>query len=530
MAYRHRQGSQIRQTPPPRQPQKSRPAQAKARPAQTKTRRRPPQPPSGGLFSAKLVIAVFFVFVFVYIGHSIWVFMTPDVNTMIVRMDTIETPRSIPGVIIRDEQLHLASSAGYVQFQVQENERVSARTPVASILNDPTSVQTAMGYLSGVESLAASTQARRPASGTTDSGVQRLNNDLTNIVNGRINSFTTLNLNEIYTLRYTLSTRISARNQINAGSAIAAREPLAREYERHMAVLEASVRNMYAGGSGIMSRHIDGHETHLTLEMINELTRDDIRGIADYGILAPASEVLEGDPLFKIVGNVWYIASYMPNDMVQTFTEGAVRTVYLYNASTGSYEPHSLRIERIEYGTRYSIVVFRNTRHVIEFMDQRNISIRTTSGIRRGLKIPDTAIVTNYHYRIPEGSIHGETEKYVLLSTAEADDIKIPVTVDDYTDYYSYISVDYGLTVGDMLVPRDPVYGRHVLLTDAHLRVRHGVYIVDFGRVVFRTIDLGDDVVGDGYVFLDPSLNQGISEFNNIITDASTVVVGQIIR
>jgi len=475
-----------------------------------------------------VVIALFFIFVFAYIGHSIWAFMTPDVNTMIVRMTTIEAPRSIPGVIIRDEQVHFANSTGYVQFWVQENERVGVDAPIVSIVQDPVSARTAMEHLSNVETLAANTQARRPGTYVTDSGIQRINNDLTNMVSGRIHSFTALNLNEIYALRDNVSYRINTRNQINSGSAIGAREPLAREYERHSAALAASSRNMYATGSGIMSRLIDGHETSLTRAMIGDLTRDDIRAVADSGVLTPATEVQEGEPIFKIVGNVWHIATYMPNDMVQPFSEGATRTVYLYNESAGSYEPHSLRVERIEYGVRYSLVVFRNTRHVTDFIGQRNISIRTASGTRRGIQIPDTAIVTRRHYRIPFASIHGETDNYVVIRT-DTGNTRIPVTIDERTDYHAYVVAVSGMAVGSTLVPSDPD-GSHVLLADTHVRELHGVYMVYFGTVVFAHINLGENRVEAGYVLLDPLLNQGISEFNNIVTDASTVVEGQIIR
>ena len=524
MAYKQRQDSHIRQAPPRRQPQNRRSAQTK-----TRLRTVTSQPSSGGLFSTKLVVAIFFVFVFVYIGHSIWAFMTPGVNIMIVRMSTTGVTRSIPGIIIRDEVVYYADRTGHVAFRVQENERVGVAAHVASIVSDVAGAQVATMHLSNVEDMAQSTQARRPATYGTDSGVQRLNNNLTNMVNRRIHSFTALNLSEIYALREDLNRTITTRNQINQGSALIAWEPLAREYERHQAAYRAFTRNVYASGSGIMSRVIDGHETSFTRDMIGNLTRDHVREVMDYDILTPTSEVQEGDAIFKLVGNVWYIAAYMPNDMIHDFVEGAMRTVYLYNANTRNYEPHSLRVERIDYGMRYSLVVFRNTRHVADFMNQRNIRIRTTSGIRRGLKIPDTAIITRRHYRIPFGSIHGETDYYVLVLSGDGN-TRVSVTFDESTDYYAYIPAAYGLTVGNLLVPRDPGESNHVLLTDSYVRVIHGVYVVDFGTVVFRRVNIGENSIEAGYVLLDPSLNQGISEFNNIVTDASTVVAGQIIR
>ena len=527
MAYRQRQSSYARQAPPRRQPQPERRRLAQQTKPRPKPRIKPSQPTSGGLFSAKLVAALFFVFVFSYIGHSIWDFMTPGVNTMIVRMSTMESPRSIPGLIIRTESVHYADRAGNVEFWVQENQRIYVGAHVASI-QDSGMVRSATAYLSGVETQALNLQTLRPASYGTAAGIQRFNNNMTNMINNNIHSFTALSLSEIYALRDNLSHTINARNQINIGDALAAREPLAREHERHMSAYGINSANMRARTSGIVSRFVDGREATLTLASISELTREDIRETTDYDIITPSQEVQSGDAVFKIVGNVWYIASYMPTDMIEGFTVGSMQNIYLHNDNTGNYEPHTLRIESIEYGARYSLVVFRNTRHVIDFISQRNISIRTSSGTQRGFQIPDTAILTRHHYRIPLGFIHGETERYVLIFT-ETGNIMVPVTYDESTDYHAYIPDTPGLTIGSILVPRDP-YGNHFMLSDSYVRVIHGVYAVVLGAVAFRHIDLGDSSVEGGYVWLDPSLSHGISEFSNIITNASTVVAGQIIR
>jgi len=441
-------------------------------------------------------------------------------------MSTIEAPRSETGIIIRDERLYHAERDGNLEFWVPDNEWVRVNTHIASI-QDPYVVQAASSELSNVEAAAISLQAIRPFT-EAENFVQRLNNNMGRIVNSRMHSFTVLNMSDIYTLRDDLNREINTRNQISINDSVTARGSLAREQERHTAILGAHTRNMYAGESGIMSRLIDGWETELTVDSIGIITGDDVRRVADYDIIAPNQVVQEGDPIFKIVGNVWHIAAYMPNDMINDFTEGTNRTVYLLNATTGGYEPHSLRIRRIEYGTRYSLVVFRNTRHAADFINQRSVSIRTTSGIERGLKIPDTAIVTSRHYRIPHGFIHGEHMHHVLLST-EAGNITVPITIDEVTEDYVFVPITYDLAVDSILVPNDPD-NFHMLLSQDHVRVRHGVYRVILGSAEFREVNLGENGATAGYILLDPALNPWVAEFSEIVTDASTVVAGQLVR
>jgi len=488
---------------------------------------KPPQPPSGGLFSAKLVIAIFFVFVFVYIGHSIWTFWTPSVDTMVLRMSTVDSPQSVMGIIVRDEQVYNAERGGQIEFMVPDNDWVRVGALVANV-SDPYMAEAATVRLNDVEDQAMDIQSRRQPLSIVDTEVQRLNNSLGNITSARVHNFSTLNLSEIYSLHDQLTQVINNRNQINIGDGVASMGLLAREQDRHMTVLGYNSRNMYAATSGIMSRMIDGMEATLTRASISSLTREDVQVMIDYDTFITTQEVQEGDGAFKIVGNVWYIAAEMPNSMITGFSEGTNRTVYLHNANTGMYEPHSLRIQSIDYGTRYSLVIFRSTRHVIDFLNQRNVSIRTTTGVQNGLKIPCTAISSRQYLRIPVGYIHGELDPFVSIFT-EAGNSAVFVTVAETTDYNVYVAPVAGLGLGSLLAPNNP-YDPHILLTEEHLHELHGIYLVRLGAAEFRVINLGDDGVDVGYILLDPALNPGINEFANVVIDASTVVDGQLIR
>jgi len=446
---------------------------------------------------------------------------------MVLRTSTIEEPRSVTGIIIRDEHVHYAEMAGTVGFRVQENERVYVGAGVATI-QEPNIVRAAVGHLSIVESQAMDIQYRRTAISVTNAEVQRLNNHMSNMVNGRMHNFSSLNLSEVYSLRDDLNQVISTRNQINIDDGVAARDSLGRDQELHNAMMEAYSQNVYADVSGIMSRRIDGWESYWTLNSIDNLSQKDVSETMEFDALLPPQDVQPGDPVFKIVGNIWYIAAYMPNDLIEDFTAGHTRTIYLRNVNSDSYEPHSLRIQSIDYGINYSLVVFRNTRYVIDFLNQRNVSIRISSGIQQGLKLPDTAIATRQHYRIPIEYIYGVSERYVLLF-AEDGNVPVPVTIDEYTDYYAYVPAAQSLGFGSILVPRS-YHDPHLRLSDEHLHLRHGVYVEVWGVADFTAINIGESSPAAGYVLLDPMLNPGISEFTHIVIDASRVEDGQILR
>jgi len=439
-------------------------------------------------------------------------------------MSTLDMSQSVTGIIIRDEQVFTAERDGRIEFFVPDNERVGVGVHIASI-EEPYMAGAASVRLLAVEEQAMSVPGRRHQS---DTNVQNINSNLNNMASTRVHSFASLNLQDIYALRDSLNQLINTRNQINIDDGISAIDALQREQVRHTTALAYNSTNMYADTSGIMSRVIDGMEAELTPASIRDLTRDDVLAVIDNDAVVLNQDINAGDTAFKIVGNVWYVAAYMPTSMVYDFVEGTNRVIYLLNDTTGDYEPHAVRIFHVEYGTRYSLVVFRNTRHVIEFIEQRNISIRTTSGVRRGLKLPETAISTRRHYRIPLGYIHGEYEQHILLS-AESGNIILPITIESYNDYHAYVPPALGLGIGSLLVPYDPT-APYILLSSENIHELSGVYMVRFGEAVFRVIDLSDSSIEMGYILLDPAHNPNISEFANIVTNADAVVEGQLLR
>jgi len=495
--------------------------------ARHKPPKAPTQPPTGGLFSAKIVAAIFFIFVFIYIGHAIYAFWTPTVDTMILRMSTLDVHQSVNGVIIRDEHVHVSDNDGNVEFHVPDNEWVASGTFIASV-GDIYMADAAALRLSNVENQAIDIQNRRQPISIVDTEVQRLNNSLVNTANARVHNFASLNMSEIYSLHDQLSQGINARNQINIVDGVTAVDSLAREQDRHMSVLTYSSRNMYASTSGFMSRHLDGMESFLNRANINNLTREEVQTILNYDYYVPRNDMQTGDPVFRIVGNVWYIMSEMPNSMITGFEPGTNRNIYLYNEVSGDYEVHNLRIQSIDYGTRYSLVVFRSTRHVMEFINQRSVSIRTTSGVQRGLKLPCTAIITRQYIRIPLTHIHNMPNAHVIVS-AESGDIVVPVDIENVTEHYAYVTQVSGLGIGSLLVPYDQD-AAHILLLQENIRELHGIFINNLGVADFRLINLGDDGIAVGYVLLDPALNPNLREFTNIVSDASLVTEGQLIN
>jgi len=233
--------------------------------------------------------------------------------------------------------------------------------------------------------------------------------------------------------------------------------------------------------------------------------------------------------VFKIVGNIWYIVAYMPNNMIENFAEDTDRTIFVQNAATGNYDPMVMRITHIEQFHTESRVVFRTSRNVMDFLNQRNVSIRTTNYISSGLQVSTSAITTRRSMRIPVTHVFERGGYYVHINN-EYGLRQVPIDVLERTEDYVFIEETTDLVDGDILIPAS-IYGSSFTITEAVIRIEYGVYRTILGYASFTPIFLDDELSDvDTYTLLDPARNPHLRQFDTIVIDASTVTHGDIIR
>ena len=479
-------------------------------------------------FSSSVVIGLSFLFVLIYMGRAAHAFFTPGVSTEVVRLGTVEAQRTITGIIIRDEEVFYADRAGTLRFHIDDFDRVRPGAHIASIQDSDAigDIDDDMHYL---ENLIMSLQDMRHSTIVAPQ-VERANANLRNMVNNNIHNFTTGNLAEIQNLHERLSDVSARRNRLIISENRDVRSDWGRAHDQLETRRRMNSSDMYATRSGIMSPIIDGKEDIFTLENKRDLTREQLRFTIDHSTIVPGREIAEGEPAFKIVGNNWYIAALIPNDMAQGWEEGDERTIFVFNEATSNYDPMRMRLVHIESGARDQIVILRSTRNATDFLSQRNISIRTTDLVSRGLTIPASAVTTRSYYRLPRTHISGIDDYYLQHRTDYAIRL-IPINISSRTDTHVMIPAEsINLSFGDILAPTS-LLGEYHELTESDIALVHGVYLANLGIAEFRQINLDMELSElDGLVLLDANRNPGIRQFDTIVTDASTVTQGQIVR
>jgi hypothetical protein len=357
-----------------------------------------------------------------------------------------------------------------------------------------------------------------------DPNVIRLNTHIRDQVNNRGQSFMSLNFNELYTLRDNVNHSIQNRNQLIITGSIQAGGDYARQQAELISRLGTHSTDIIARSGGIMTSVMDNLEHIFTVADMPNLTAQQLNFSPETVPYIPARYISANEPAFKIVGNTWYIAAYVPNDLIQGFAEGQSRTIYVENPVSKVYTPMATRVHQITPGTRDSRVVFRNTRYVIDFIHVRNVNIRITQRVETGLVVPNTAFTTREYFMVPLPFLHGLLEYGVLRYTAEETTETVAVTVIEWLGAQVYVAGD--LRLGDVLSN-----GQGGKFTIDEVRTVQGVYWANHGYARFRQIET-DRIITErgGTTLLCPVRNRGkLNEFDSIIVDARSVNEGDLI-
>jgi hypothetical protein len=466
----------------------------------------------------------------VYMAWNAHAFFQPGIATEIIRMDSIQMQASVPGMIVRYEHIVHAPRDGRVVWTVADHVRVREGVQVAAI-QDVDAAGRTEAYLAELEAQMIDLGEMREAT-RTDPAVAHMNTNLRNIMDRGIHHFAQGNISEIYELLERTTGIAQQRNR----RIIDENRHIRGDWERQYGVLldqqNINSTNIYAPVSGVMSPFLDGYEAFFLPAYIGEINQEQVNTLIDHAAIAPVREVEEGDPVFKIISNNWYIATYINNEAAlgQGFTVGAYRTIYLENVISGAFEPLPVRIHRVDEHPRHIFVVFRATRNVTNFLHQRNVNIRTTSSQQSGLLIPPRAVAMRRFFRIPLSHVHGTENFFVMLRRYDRSE-PVNIHVAEISGGYAYILDDNQILMhGDALIPAHLLQNEYFISESTTFIVR-GVYRANMGYADFVQIHFDEDQVeADGFILLNPARNPVLRQFDTIVSDATAVRQGQIVH
>ena len=177
-------------------------------------------------------------------------------------------------------------------------------------------------------------------------------------------------------------------------------------------------------------------------------------------------------------------------------------------------------------------VVLNMTRYLAQYVSDRYVNVSFSFSETKGLKIPNSSILTKQVYMIPKSYLtagKGDTDEIyfnqkVMTDTGEITSKLISPTIYYTDDDYCYVNPD-DMDTDAVLIENNT--NDTFAVTTCQRYDMPGVYCVTQGTASFRRIVV--TVNGDDYSIIEEGTAHGIAAYDRIVLDYKTVVENQVI-
>ncbi|MBQ3790622.1 MAG: hypothetical protein II800_06795 [Lachnospiraceae bacterium] len=413
-----------------------------------------------------------------------------------VKEGALSSDNVYEGVAIRKEKIVPSDTAGYVNYFATEGRRVA----VGNLVYTVDASGRLLDYL-GAEST--------DTANLTPENLRELRTQIVNFSE----DFRPDHFRTVYDFRVSLDgtvQKLSNANVLKNIQALNAGETL------------SSISYHNAVETGIVVYSTDGFE-ELSFDQVNAATFDQKDYVKTQ--LVGNSLVAAGDPVYKLITSEdWSIAIPVESEAraeeLAEHTYIKVRFLKNQDEAWGYVEP---RVD--EDGNAYVLLTFNNS--MSTFCTDRYLAIELILNDDKGLKIPNSAIVEKNFFVVPSGYLTengGKTGvlRQVYLEDGSESNEFVETTVYNATDTEVYLD-QTALRTGDRLVREstDQVF------TVSRQESMIGVYNINKGYADFRRIRILYQ--NDEYAIVEPGTTYGLSVYDYIVLDTTTVDENELI-
>lgn len=442
-----------------------------------------------------LIFAAIFVYVTVCV---VMYFRTDHIVGYSVKEGSLSSNSIYRGIALRTEEIVTGNDAGYVNYFAREGERVAVGNLIYTVDETGRLSDYIQANESGENSL-------------SDADLSELKTEITAFAN----RFDRTEFSDVYNFKYSVEGTVLKLSNYNI---------LENVNALNDASGSAFINLRYAPKSGIVIYSIDGYED-LKLEDMNREYFDQKNYEKTH--LVNNTLIAGGDPVYKLSMNEdWSIVIQVDDEKTveDLIKKEYVEVKFLKNQYTswGKVDTYTN-----EDGDTFVSLTFTNS--MITFCTDRFIDIELLLEDEKGLKIPNSAIVTKEFFIVPreyltKGGNSGKDG--VLLETYDENGNAItefvPTTIYDATDTEYYLD-DSVLRSGNYIVKPESTEKYAISKTGSLT----GVYNINKGYADFKQVNVLYN--NDEYSIVKSNTVYGLNVYDYIVLDASTVNDNQFI-
>ncbi|MGN0371288.1 MAG: HlyD family efflux transporter periplasmic adaptor subunit [Enterocloster sp.] len=441
---------------------------------------------------------IFFI-IFLYMMFSVFTYLKRDkIQFYEVAEGSIVNNRLYTGLILREEQVRTADKTGYINYYLREGKRASVGTRIYSL-----------DEKGNLENLIK--DKAEDGNSFTDESLSDIRKQLSSFVLSMSNQ----NFGAVYDARYSLEASVM---EYSSFSALDQLDKLAEE----SGVVFEQVRSDV---SGVVSYGFDSYESMQPADVETaSFNRDGYtRTINKSGKLIDS-----GDAAYKIItSEQWSVVFPLSEEDEALYRDQTSLSISFKDCSLNVVCPFSIFTGKDN--ASYGKLDF--SKYMEQFISDRFVTFEILLEQADGLKIPVSSVTEKSFYLIPvdymgQGGDSSDAGFFKEIYNENGTSVVFVPTVIYYKDdecYYVDMNEEDGLKSGDYIV-RPESSDRYQIGRTASLK---GVYNINKGYTVFRQIDILDS--NSEYYTVQKGTRYGLSVYDHIVLDASTVEEGQLL-
>lgn len=442
---------------------------------------------------------IIFLFIFVYMVFSVYTYISKEkIQFYEVVPGSIVNDKEYTGLILRSETVYNTSQAGTISFYIREGKKASVGNKIYSI--DETGALAA--YLENMSSESNSLSSENLY-------------DLKKQISSFSLGFDNMNFKSVYDIKYNLEAAVL--EYVNL-SALENLDKAAEEIGNQFVQVRAD-------RSGIVSYYMDDFSavdpTQVNASMFE-------RDAYTKEIVKSGKRLEIGAPAFKLISDEnWNMMFAMSDEDITNY--GTDKTMKVFFPDKGLQVSGTFEVITGSDGKPYGKIGFN--KYMVQFISDRFTPFEIVTDKVEGLKIPISSVVTKNFFTVPEDYMtkggNGSTTGFLKeVYTESGTTVEfVPTELYNNTDGYYYIdtSEKSPFKAGDYIVKPDST-DRYQIGSTASLE---GVYNINKGYAVFKLIDIKDS--NGEYYTIKKNMSYGLSMYDHIVLDGTTVTEGQLV-
>ena len=441
---------------------------------------------------------IVFLVIFIYVMINIVSFFIKKKLTVYrVTKDEMTTTFSFTGIALRDEKLLKASQNGYITYYVEEGKRVR-KSGTLYILDKDGKVQ---------ETFADQAEALRGKGETLDDEeIQKKVTEFQSI-------YSDGSFSDVYDLKYDLKNTILNLNEDSMKEVIDAVSKKLGEDAFHTETSPAS------GAAAFYSDSFDGKTADDITDA--DFDQENYRAVR----YNSSDQVKKGNVVCRVTNSEnWTVVVPLEKSQYDFLQDKDSVTVKFQS----DQEKTTADLKVKKKGNSYFGYLSLDD-YVVRYLDERYLDIDITLDSHEGLKIPNLAVVKKKFYQVLAEYIlkgnDGKEEGFSVRTTDDKGEVKVEqknFTIYKKIKKYCYLDPE---EVGEDVVLQSMDSDDTYLVEKT--KTLEGVYCTNQGYADFRLIE--KTAQKDDYCIVEENTDHGISLYDFIVLDSSTIKENQII-